>query len=237
MDEAAGDRSGSFRRSVGTYIVLIFLLIVFPALNIVVAIIAGTDIDFGRLNLIAFFFVPTIIMHLLMTLAIFLALWREKASIASIGLNRITWSHLGYAVVFLIASNPILIILEFILTGMGAPFTNATPEILRQAEGYFWWWLSLSVSAAFCEEIPFRGYVLSRLKGMTRWGWTIPVLLGNISFASGHLYQGWGGFILIFAYGAMFSFLYIRSGSLWPAILAHFIQNFSALFLYKYFAM
>ena len=60
--------------------------------------------------------------------------------------------------------------------------------------------------------------------------WLIPVILSAVVFGACHAYQGLPGFILLSIYGAMFSILYIRTKSIWPCIIAHFFQDFSALF-------
>ena len=50
-------------------------------------------------------------------------------------------------------------------------------------------------------------------------------------FGACHAYQGIPGLIVITVYGALFALLYIRTGRIWPCIIAHFFQDFSALFI------
>ena len=68
-----------------------------------------------------------------------------------------------------------------------------------------------------------------RLLGKTN-GWLIPTILSSVVFGACHAYQGLPGFILISVYGLLFALLYIRTGSLWPCVIAHFFQDFGALF-------
>ncbi len=68
-----------------------------------------------------------------------------------------------------------------------------------------------------------------RLYGKLK-SWVVPVVLASLAFGSGHAYQGLGGLIMITVYGAMFAGLYLYSKSLWPPVIAHFFQDFSALF-------
>ena len=92
-------------------------------------------------------------------------------------------------------------------------------------------WVAVSFTAGFCEEIAFRGYLMTRLRILLKSkSWLIPVLVSSVVFGVCHAYQGWPGLIVITTYGAMFALLYIRTGSLWPCIIAHFFQDFGALF-------
>ena len=61
--------------------------------------------------------------------------------------------------------------------------------------------------------------------------WVIPVIVSSVIFGSLHAYQGIPGMIVITAYGILFALLYIRTGSIWPGIFAHFFQDFLALFI------
>ncbi|MEE9442212.1 MAG: type II CAAX endopeptidase family protein [candidate division Zixibacteria bacterium] len=224
-----------YRTSIGTYIVLIFLLIIFPGLNILIALLFDNEMNLDLFDPVWFFFVPTMAMLWMIALAVLLAVWREKAPLSSIGLGRFKLSYLGYALVFIIASNIILAVVQIFLEMIGIEFSNNIEEILKKAQEYIWWWLGVSITAAICEEVSFRGYVMSRIKGLTGWGWTVPVLISSMAFATGHLYQGLGGFLVILVYGTMFAILYALTRSIWPGILAHFIQDFFAVFLFEHF--
>ncbi|HWR82135.1 MAG TPA: CPBP family intramembrane glutamic endopeptidase, partial [Candidatus Deferrimicrobium sp.] len=86
--------------------------------------------------------------------------------------------------------------------------------------------------AGVCEETAFRGYLMTRLRLLGRFrSWAIPTVISAVAFGICHAYQGLPGFIVITAYGVMLSILYIRTGSLWPPIIAHFFQDFAALFV------
>lgn len=101
--------------------------------------------------------------------------------------------------------------------------------------------LTLSwTTAAFGEEIVFRGFLLNRMAaldiGNENWPW-IAVLLQAALFGLAHAYQGIGGVIVTGALGAVLGGLTIAAnGDLWPAILVHgLINTFSltSIFLSK----
>lgn len=81
------------------------------------------------------------------------------------------------------------------------------------------------VSAAFTEEVVFRGFILNNLKsvvGEKEMGWQLANVGQATLFAVMHFNQGWGGVIPIFFVGLTFGYLYIRSGrSLWIPIVTH----------------
>ena len=81
--------------------------------------------------------------------------------------------------------------------------------------------LMAGVVAPFAEELVFRGLLFPWLRA--RLGVPAAVLLSALFFATMH-----GALILIPALtvvGAAFAVIYQRSGSLWPAIVAHSVFN------------
>ncbi len=81
--------------------------------------------------------------------------------------------------------------------------------------------LTLSLAPALFEEVFFRGYVL-RQSGRGRTG-VAAVLLSATLFA---LYHGRFGQVLpLFALGIYLGFIVRVSGSVWPAVAAHFAYN------------
>jgi membrane protease YdiL (CAAX protease family) len=226
--------SRPFTPSLGTYSLLFFMLILWPALGLSVLLFGDNDFKLDLVDPVIFIFLPTIVVQWLIFLAVLLGVHREKSSLGSLGLVRPKFSDLPKAFIFLIAANLILSGLQFILSMFGLTVSKDVDILVEKAGESIWWWLSISITAAVCEETAFRGYLMTRVKGLLRTGWLIPILLSALSFASGHTYQGTAGFILLFAYGLMFCGFYIYTGSLWPCIIAHFIQDFSAIYIYKY---
>ena len=77
-----------------------------------------------------------------------------------------------------------------------------------------------SVSAGICEEFVFRGYLqqqFARATGRIRVG----VLVSAPLFGSAHGYEGIAGMLMITVYGALFSVLAIKRGSLRAGMIAH----------------
>jgi membrane protease YdiL (CAAX protease family) len=81
-------------------------------------------------------------------------------------------------------------------------------------------WIALSLSAGFCEEFVFRGYLQTQLFALTGSPPAALVLQAAL-FAIGHAYQGTRAVIVIFGYGLWYGALAHWRKSLRPGMLAH----------------
>jgi uncharacterized protein len=92
-------------------------------------------------------------------------------------------------------------------------------------------WILLSISAGFCEEFIFRGYLQKQLFVLT--GSVTAGIAGQaIIFGAAHAYQGYRGVLTITVYGALFGILANTRNSLRPGMIQHVMQDsFSGIFL------
>lgn len=81
-------------------------------------------------------------------------------------------------------------------------------------------WVALSVTAGFCEETIFRGYLQRQFAAWTRSA-VAGVLLSAALFGAGHIYQGVRATVVIAVYGLMFGILAEARRSLRPGIMVH----------------
>jgi len=95
----------------------------------------------------------------------------------------------------------------------------------------FMLFLAAVVTAAICEEVLFRGLILQLLR--RRAGWRSAVGWSAVLFALYHLNPV--VLLPVTLVGAYLAILVWRSGSLYPAILAHGLNNGLALFGMPYF--
>jgi membrane protease YdiL (CAAX protease family) len=81
-------------------------------------------------------------------------------------------------------------------------------------------WLLTSLSAGFCEEIVFRGYLQRQL---IAWSGkpAIGILLSALAFGGMHAYQGPRGPIVLSVFGILFGLLARWRRSLRPGMMAH----------------
>jgi membrane protease YdiL (CAAX protease family) len=81
-------------------------------------------------------------------------------------------------------------------------------------------WVVVAVSAGICEEIVFRGWLLSTLHGELKVSGMGLILVAAAVFGFAHAYQGVAGVILTAFAGLVFCGLYVVTGSLlWPIVL------------------
>jgi uncharacterized protein len=81
-------------------------------------------------------------------------------------------------------------------------------------------WFLLSVTAGFCEEIIFRGYLQRQFAAITRKTY-LGIPLSGIVFGVSHGYEGGPRMLLIAVYGIMFGLLAQWRKSLRPGMMAH----------------
>jgi len=90
----------------------------------------------------------------------------------------------------------------------------------------------MALSSGICEELVYRGFAAFLLQAIFP---EIPILLivliPNMLFGIGHLYQGWQGVIETVVVGAIFMCLLLATGSLILPMALHFMIELSNTFL------
>lgn len=94
--------------------------------------------------------------------------------------------------------------------------------------------IALTISAGFCEEVIYRGYLQRALAGLAG-SVAVGVVAQAILFGASHGYQGVRYMAVISVYGLMFGLLAWWRKSLRPGMMAHFWQDFLSGFLLKAF--
>lgn len=98
--------------------------------------------------------------------------------------------------------------------------TNAAQGLLPQGILESLVWIPVALSAGFCEEVAFRGYLQNQFRAIVgSAGWA--VLFQAIVFGVGHLYEGVGQVARITLFGVLFGLLALWRKSLRPGMVAH----------------
>lgn len=114
-----------------------------------------------------------------------------------------------------------------------------TVDVVAADLNAHWWTVPVlvlsAVRAGLLEEIIVVGYLANRLKEL-RWG--VPAILVASALLRGsyHLYQGIGPGIGNVVMGLVFAYFYLRTGRLWPLIIAHVVIDIVAFVGYQHFA-
>lgn len=87
-----------------------------------------------------------------------------------------------------------------------------------------WWSATILLASAavigLLEETLVVGYLVTRLQDM-RAGVVVTILVSSLLRAGYHLYQGWPMALGNAAMGAVFAWVYLRTGRLGPLVIAH----------------
>ncbi|MGV0837670.1 CPBP family intramembrane glutamic endopeptidase [Mycolicibacterium thermoresistibile] len=152
-------------------------------------------------------------------LAVYL-LWRSGFGPARIGLGRLRWrpdllGGLGLAA---------LIGLPGIGLYLAARGLGLSAEV-QPAELYDTWWripvlLAVAFANGWAEEIVVVGFLLTRLRQL-RIAPAVAVLSSSLLRGAYHLYQGFSAGLGNVVMGLIFGYVYLRTGRLWPLIIAH----------------
>lgn len=84
--------------------------------------------------------------------------------------------------------------------------------------------LTLTLTAGFCEEVIYRGYLQHQFSALTQSA-AGGIVLQSLTFGAGHTYQGWKFVLIISLLGTMFGLLARHYRSLRPGMIAHFLQD------------
>lgn len=147
-------------------------------------------------------------------------LWRSGIGPSQIGLGRLQWrpdllGGLGLAA--LIGLPGLAFYLLSRVLGM-----NASVE---PAELYDTWWripvlLLVAFGNGWAEEVIVVGFLFTRLRQLSVSP-VVAVVLTSVLRGLYHLYQGFGAGLGNLAMGLVFGYVYVRTGRLWPLIVAH----------------
>lgn len=110
--------------------------------------------------------------------------------------------------------------------------TNTAQGLLPQGILESLAWIPLALSAGFCEELAFRGYLQKQFQAITGSA-TWAVLIQAIVFGIGHLYEGVGPVGRITLFGILFGLLAVWRKSLRPGMIAHAWSDIFGVIIFR----
>ena len=101
-----------------------------------------------------------------------------------------------------------------------------------------WTFLGVGLTASICEEILYRGFLITYLTGLLGNTW-LPVTISAAAFGLAHNVSGQARWeiLLRIGLGLLFGFIFITTGNLFLPILLHFLVNASTFLVSPKFAV
>lgn len=123
---------------------------------------------------------------------------------------------------------------SFDLRAPGADLSDLGPQLepvrdlMPQSKRELRWFMVVSCTAGFCEEVLYRGYLLRYLDSLSEdiGPWSA-VLIAGCAFGFAHAYQGTAGILKTGVVGLLAGSFLVLGGSLWPLILLHAVVDIS----------
>ena len=164
-----------------------------------------------------------------------LSTMRYREPVGALGFIRTSGikPYLFAAGMWLIGIVALLVVMQFLIW-LGIDFLlppDTAQQALDEADGNIVIALLLvAVVGPVAEEIFFRGFVLTGL--LRRFGVARALLLSSLLFGAFHIDPG--AILLTFMLGLVLGWVYLKTGSIWPAIFAHSLHNAVAVLATKY---
>lgn len=110
--------------------------------------------------------------------------------------------------------------------------TNAAQGLLPRGILESLAWMPVALSAGFCEEVAFRGYLQKQFQAITS-NVGLAVLFQAVIFGIGHLYEGAGSAARITLFGVLFGLLAVWRKSLRPGMIAHAWSDIFGVIIFR----
>lgn len=174
--------------------------------------------------------------------------WRmkEPLSVALAMNNKATWKPYALVVVLSLVALPFFDWLSDVCQNLPLPeairayaeneykMQEALVGKMLSIDGFGGWLemiLLMSVATAIAEELTFRGALLTIFLRYTKYNKHVVAILVGLIFALIHMEIF--GIIPRWILGTAFVYLVYYTGSIWPSVLAHALNNLCALLEYK----
>lgn len=151
-----------------------------------------------------------------------------------------TPKNIGLAVILIFAIQPTIMFLAWINSFLPVPefFTQMQDTQMQMIESLLTSdltaWLILfhvAVVPAICEELLYRGYVMRAFQ--KSWGIWAAIIFSGLLFGMYHVQLS--NLLPLAMLGMVFAFLTWTSKSIYPAIVAHFVNNAGSVVMGKYY--
>lgn len=210
---------------------LVFLLLVVPGLAASLVVTEGRHLSFVVVA------VATALRDVALVALVLYFLWRNGERRGEIGwTGRRLFRELGLGLLLFPAATLTAAAVVAALHAVGLPAEEGAPAALvPTGAGETVLALALVIVVAIAEETIFRGYLLGRIREVTR-STALAVVASTAIFVLGHGYEGAAGMIGVGVLGLVFALVYLWRKSLVAAMTMHFCQDLFAIVLMPHLA-
>lgn len=165
-------------------------------------------------------YVATFEFLLLIPIAV-IFLWR-KVSLKELGFNRFNANQLALGCGLLVGVYMLVIINNLVMISLGVTTqADVISELLGEINAPYLFAFTTVIVAPITEEMFFRGFLFKGLR--EKYGWVNALMFSSMIFA---IFHGQLATLLpTFLLGALFSYLYQRTDSVFPGMFLHFTVN------------
>lgn len=158
----------------------------------------------------------------------------SKRSFLRLQWNNQVLKYLLMGGLLIIVIQPVIIYLGYLNSLIPIPETFSDLQVSQyemiedflSTDGIIWFGLlNIALIPAICEEVLFRGYILRAFE--KSWGPVVAVLISGLVFGMFHIQLG--NIFPLATLGVILALMTWLSGTLWPAVVAHFINNGAAV--------
>jgi membrane protease YdiL (CAAX protease family) len=154
-----------------------------------------------------------------------IALFWEGRTLASIGLRKLTFAGLGFAIAGAAAMVGAGALAAYLVYGLLHQPQHSDAQAAALVNGSIVYALCLAVRAGVIEEILFRGLAIEQLTILTGYRWLSAFLVTAVFVVMHALHYDWIQLIPIAAVSIVLTGLYLWRRDLWANILAHIMVD------------
>lgn len=225
--DTSGEGSACFSRTEQLAEVSVFLFLIVPSMALSFLAVQQGGLSF------AFVAISIILRDLALVSLILFFLWRNGEHVTAIGWtfrNRGKEIGVGLFLFIPVFAGAAALELALQVLGLSTPSKPLPSFLAPTGMGEMGLALALVAVVAVAEETIFRGYLLLRLKAVTRSTAMATVLSAGI-FALGHGYEGPAGVATVGVMGFVLALIYLWRRSLLAPVVIHFLQDFVSIIL------
>jgi len=230
--QASGVRATPW--NVGDIVKAVVLAVVFIVLAVISVLAAGLALRFAGIQLGDSRVLLVVVLVLVQNIGLLLGVWAFGLRKHGAGLDRLGLrpylAKMGcaYAAFALLLSFGFNVFYTVVVTGGLGREVTTTPVLPLFGGGLLGFGVALAIASGivpFAEEIFFRGFLFPGLA--RRFGFAAGALLSAVVFGAAHL--SGDSFIPLSFFGLVLALLYGATGSIFPGIMMHSINNSIAL--------